>query len=420
MDAGGLIAGPRAREAVASVSRACHGRLVALLASATGDIAAAEDAVADAYEEALVRWPRTGVPTNAEGWLFVVARNRLRDTYRSAAHRRNVPLESLSDDALLDEPRDPTQTVSIPDKRLALLMVCAHPAIDPAARTPLMLQAVLGCDAAQIARAFAVPTATMAQRLVRAKRRIRDARIPFEVPARAQLTDRLPAVLEAIYGAYAIDWQGVAGATARDSLSAESLYLAETVAQLTDEPESLGLAALLCLSMARAGARSDDDGRPLAPENQNPSRWDAALISRGERYLLRAHAAGKPGRFQLEAAIQSAHCARSVTGSTDYAAILTLTEALVRIAPTLGSRVSLAATLAETAGPASALRYLDGQGDAALHRFQPAWATRAHLLARVGRHREAAEAYEKAISLTTDVRLREDLRHRSDSLPDLR
>jgi predicted RNA polymerase sigma factor len=419
----------RAREAAAAASRASHGRLVALLASASGDLAAAEDAVADAFVAALDRWPTSGVPANTEGWLYVVARNRLRDHFRSAAQRRSVSLDTVADPEALDgahraasdfgEPPDDDPAAAIPDKRLALLFVCAHPAIDPAARTPLMLQAVLGCDAGQIARAFAVPAPTMAQRLVRAKRRIRDARIPFEVPPRAQMQARLPAVLEAIYGAYAIDWQGTSGATPRDSLAAEALYLAETLADLTVEPEALGLAALISLSSARAPARTGADGRPRAPEEQDTTLWDAALIRRGERHLLRAHSAGRAGRFQLEAAIQSAHCARAHTGRTDHAAIRALTEALVRVAPTLGSRVSLAAIIAETSGPADALRYLDDQGDDALHRFQPAWATRAHLLAQLGRTREATAAYEKAISLTTDARLREALKRRSDSLPDL-
>lgn len=382
-------------------ARASYGRLLAILAAPTGDIELAEDALGDAFAEALCRWAESGVPENPEAWLLAVARNRQRDVFRSAAHRTSAPLDAEAVDAARSA-LDGIDPDAIPDRRLALLFVCAHPAIDPAVRTPLMLQAVLGFEARQIARAFAVPDATMAQRLVRAKRRIRDARIPFVVPDRRQMPARLDAVLEAVYGAYAIDWPLVAGPTTRDSLHAEAHYLAVTLADLLgSEPEALGLAALISLSMSRGNARGPaDEFVPL--DEQDTNRWDRRLIVEGEAYLHRAHALGRIGRFQLEAAIQSAHCARAATGSTDWAALRKLYAALVSVAPTLGARVAFAATIGRVEGPEAGLAALDRVGEAAVGRFQPAWATRAHLLEEAGRLEEAGLAYQKAISLTTE------------------
>jgi RNA polymerase sigma-70 factor (ECF subfamily) len=399
------------------VARASYGRLLAILAAKDGDIESAEDCLAAAFAQALTTWPRTGVPNNPEAWILTVARNRRQDVRRSAAYQLTDSIDDVSHTGALSavsavSTMNEIDPDAIPDRRLALLFVCAHPAIDPAVRTPLMLQTVLGFDADDIGRAFLVPPATMAQRLVRAKRRIRDARIPFAIPDRAQMPERLTPVLEAIYGAYAIDFSLVAGTAERESLAGEAHFLAITLAELLPtEPEALGLAALISLSLARRNARGSPD-EFVSLDEQDPSRWDSELIVLGERFLQQASTFQSLARFQLEAAIQSVHCARALTGVVDANALLRLHTALVAVGPTLGARVAHAAALGRVEGPSAGLAALDAIDGEAVERFQPAWATRAHLLAEGGRTDEALLAYDRAISLTTDAGPRHYLERR--------
>ncbi len=413
--------GPAVRSAGVA-ARDSYGRLLALLAASTSDLAAAEDALADAFERALRTWPSQGVPGSPDAWLLTVARNRLRDQWKSARVQRAVPLDDGWDAlAIVDD----IDVDSIPDRRLELMLVCAHPAIERAVHTPLMLNTVLGFTAEQVGRAYSMPPSTMATRLVRAKRRIKAAGIPFRIPDRADLPARMTSVLEAVYGAYVIDWatgpqdrRPPSDALPSDALPSEALHLAEVLATLVPgDPEARGLAALIELSAARAPARLDAGGRFVPLADQDPSSWNPHLISRGHEHLRAAHARGRLGRFQLEAAIQAVHCARGPDGTTDWPTLLTLHRVLQSVAPSLGSGVALAAVTAEVDGPAAGLAALDAllaEAGEQARRFQPAKATRAHLLDRLGRKEAAIAAYESAISLTHDTAERQYLEHRRD------
>lgn len=293
-----------------------------------------------------------------------------------------------------------------PDDRLKLLFVCAHPAIDPAAHTPLMLQVVLGLDAARIARAFLVSPATMSQRLVRAKARIRDTGMAFAVPGPAELPARLAAVLGAIYAAYGTSWDDVAGADARvRGLAEEAVWLARVLVRLLPgEPEARGLLALLLHCEARRAARRGPRGEYVPLSEQDVARWSRPLIDEAERELAAAAAHGTLGRFQLEAAIQSAHAQRAATGRTEWEAIALLYEALVGCAPTLGALVGRAAALAAARGAREGLAALDALDSEPVARYQPYWAVRAHLLVETGA--DATEAYARAVALSQDPAVR--------------
>jgi RNA polymerase sigma-70 factor (ECF subfamily) len=395
-----------AYEAVERAARESYGRLLAFLSARSRDIAAAEDALADAFGAALAGWPATGIPANPEAWLLTAARRRLTD----AARRRHVREQALPDLLLAAEEAEAhaADPSGFEDERLKLLFVSAHPEVDAAMRTPLMLQTVLGLDAARIASVFRVSPAAMARRLTRAKDRIRRQHMSFEVPAADELAPRLDAVLEAIYAAYGSGWDDVAGGNpSLKGLTGEALYLGRLVATLLpDEPEARGLLALMLHCEARRAARRDRNGAYVPLAEQDCGSWSRPLLEEAEEELARASRSANIGRFQLEAAIQSVHAARAVTGHTDWEAVALLYEGLVRMTRTIGALVGRAAAVAEARDPESGLALLQELPEASIRTYQPYWALAAHLLARLGRHMEAADAYQRAIGLCEDAAMR--------------
>jgi RNA polymerase sigma-70 factor (ECF subfamily) len=395
------------KQTAEAVARGSYGKLVAFLAARTRDVAAAEDALAEAFAAALAEWPARGIPRTPEAWLLTVARRKLID----AARRRQTGEEAAPTLALLtDELVDAaTGDVQIPDERLRLMFACAHPAIDEGVRAPLILQTVLGFDAATIASAFLVAPAAMSQRLVRAKSRIRQAGIPFRVPEREELAERLDAVLEAIYAVFAEGWADPGGTQPRTRhLTQEGIWLGRLVASmLPEEPEALGLLALMLHAEARRDARRGAQGEFIPLAAQDPARWNGLLIHEAEELLLRASRMGRHGRFQLEAAVQSAHAARRHGAGTDWAAIVQLYDALLATTGSVVVAINRAVALAEVQGAERGLAALDALGDdARLAQYQPYWAARAALHARAGHTVAAAEAYERAIGLESDPAVR--------------
>lgn len=397
------------RRAAELAARTSYGRLLAYLAARSGDVAAAEDALGDAFAAALETWPRVGIPTTPDAWLLVAARRRLVDGARHTGVQ-TAAAASLRLVAEMMEPNPARESV-FPDDRLKLLFVCAHPAVDEAARTPLMLQAVLGLDAARIASAFLVAPATMSQRLVRVKVKIRDAGIGFDIPGPAELPGRLQSVLDAIYAVYGSGWEDVAGADPRRrGLAEEAIWLGRLVIRLLpDEPEAAGLLALMLHCEARRPARRDASGAYVPLTRQDVARWSRPMVEEAERLLETASRMNRLGRFQLEAAIQSVHAQRAATGHTDWEAIALLYEGLVRIAPTIGGRVAYAAALAEAKSSDAGLAALDAVTPDAIRTYQPYWALRAHLLRGLGRTSEARAAYARAIGLSEDPAVRQFL-----------
>jgi len=396
-------------QAAELAARVSYGRLVAYLAARWRDVARAEDALGDALLAALETWPRTGVPDKPEAWLLTVARRHLVD----AARHTKVEAAAAADLGVMvrETEREASSEAVFPDRRLGLLFACAHPAIDEAARTPLMLQTVLGLDAARIASAFLVTPATMSQRLVRVKAKIRDAGIRFEIPEPRDLPSRLDAVLQAVYAAYGSGWEDVAGADPRRrGLAEETIWLGRLVVRLLpDEPEAHGLLALMLHCEARRGARRDAAGGYVPLTRQDVTLWSRSMIGEAEELLATASRARKLGRFQLEAAIQSAHAQRAESGRTDWEAIALLYEGLLGLASTIGARVGHAAALAEARGSAAGLAVLETISSEAVSAYQPYWALSGHLLKSLGRGEQAKQAYARAIGLSEDPAVREFL-----------
>ncbi len=396
--------GQLAHDAAQNVARASYGKLIAFLAKQTRDVAGAEDALSEAFAAALADWPRKGIPDNPEAWLMAVAKRKVID----ASRRRRSGEASTDHLQLMAEELEAmaSKEQHIPDERLALMFACAHPAIDPAIRSPLILQTVLGLDAADIGSAFLVTPSAMGQRLARAKNKIKVAGIPFRVPERIELGERLDAVLEAIYAAYTKGWNDPANV--QNNLAEEAIWLGRLIGELLPrEAEALGLLALMLFLQSRRSARRGLSGEFVPLTDQDPLLWDGEMIDEAERLLRRAGEMDVIGRYQLEAAIQSAHAARRVVGVTDWDAITALYEGLYKITASQVVAINHAVALAEVKGPDAGLAALpELSANPELMEFQPYWAARAALLSGAGLLGDAAEAYGMAIGLESDPQLR--------------
>lgn len=416
MTLGNTCSGAQVRETAEAAARHSYGKLVAYLAARSGNVAAAEDALSEAFAAALEDWPLKGCPANPEAWLLTVARRKLIDGARRTrneepADEYDLAAETCAGSDLEEE---------IPDRRLGLMFACAHPAIDAAIRAPLMLQAVLGLDAARIASAFLMSPAAMGQRLVRAKTKIRQAGIPLRIPEREELPGRLETVLDAIYAAFSEGWMDPTGTDpARRDLAEEAIYLCRLVARmLPEEPEALGLLALMLYAEARRCARRNSQGAYVPLAEQDISLWDRERVGEAEAALLKASGLGVIGRYQLEAAIQSAHVARRCAGLNNWAAVVQLYDALHELTGSPVAAINRAVALAEMDGASAGLAALDTVSrDPRVLEYQPYWAARADLLARTGaRRREASAAYEIAIGLERDPSVRQVLEKRRSQL----
>jgi predicted RNA polymerase sigma factor len=410
----------QARNTADAVARRSYGKLVAYLAARTRDVAAAEDALSEAFASALTNWPLTGCPTSPEAWLLTVARRKMIDLAR---RRRSGEVAAAQLQVLAEElgatAADVAKDIEVPDQRLALMFACAHPAIDAGIRAPLILQVVLGLDASMIASAFLMSPTTMGQRLVRAKDKIRQAGIPFRIPDHEELPSRLGAVLDAIYAAFAEGWADPGGTdVARRDLPEEALFLGRLVAEvLPGEPEALGLLALMLHAEARRRARRNLQGEYVPLAEQDPTLWDSQKIDVAEALLLRASALGSIGRYQLEGALQSAHVHRRRTGHANWSAVVQLYDALWAISGSPVVAINRALAIAETEGAGAGLNAMqDVAADVRLTEYQPYWAARAELLAKTGAYSEARRAYEIAIGLERDAAVRRFLQRRQLAL----
>lgn len=404
------------RRVAEHAARASYGRLVALLAARSGDIAAAEDALGDAFAAALTTWPERGVPDAPEAWLFAAAKNSL--------HKRFRHLEVVSAAGTELELRGATSIAPVDlgegwadlDERLKLLFVCAHPSIDQAMRTPLMLQTVLGLDAQRIGSAFLVAPTTMGQRLVRAKAKIKTAAIRFAVPDARELPERLADVLEAIYAAYGTGWDDF-DATDGRGLATESIFLARLIVSLLpSEPEPRGLLSLMLFCESRRAARRDEAGRFVPLLAQDTRKWSRAMVAEAETLLAKAAESRRFGRFQCEAAIQSVHAQRAITGEVHHEALRTLYDLLLAHAPSVGVAVGRAAALLDAGDHARASTSLDAIDPREVRSYQPYWVLRGGIAEAQG-DRAAARSYlERGIGLTEDEAVRAFLLERWKAL----